>query len=75
MSQRVLCGHALAAHLGHCADPAAREAAAGLLTPPVQEHAALLAELARMVPGTDVDELAFAALLAAFLTRARPAGH
>ncbi|MEU0744586.1 hypothetical protein [Streptomyces sp. NPDC006134] len=40
---------------------AAREEAAGLLTPPVLAHAALLAELARLVPGADVDELAFAA--------------
>ncbi|RSS83773.1 hypothetical protein EF919_39030, partial [Streptomyces sp. WAC02707] len=62
-------------------DPAAREAA-GLLTPPVLAHAALLAELARLVPGADVDQLPFAArlattepeatgALAAFLTRAR----
>ncbi|MEU0952548.1 hypothetical protein ABZ353_09350 [Streptomyces niveus] len=65
---------------------AGSRAAAGLLTPPVLAHAALLAELARLVPGTDVDELAFAArlatpepeaagALAAFLTRARPEGH
>lgn len=76
----------LAAHLGHYRNPAAREAATGLLIPPVLAHAALLAELARLVPGTDVDELAFAArlattepeaagALAAFLTRARPEGH
>lgn len=75
--------HALAAHLGHYRDPAAREDAAGLLTPPVLAHAALLAELARLVPGADVDQLAFAArlaitepeaagALAAFLTRAHP---
>ncbi|MFE4310400.1 hypothetical protein ACFRR6_30635 [Streptomyces sp. NPDC056891] len=75
--------HALAAHLGHYRDPAVREEAAGLLTPPVLAHAALLAELARLVPGADVDQLAFAAriattepeaagALAAFLTRARP---
>ncbi|MGC5041106.1 hypothetical protein ACLQ2C_36825 [Streptomyces sp. DT73] len=75
--------HALAAHLGHYRDPAAREEAAGLLTPPVLAHAALLAELARLVPGADVNELAFAArlattepeaagALAAFLTRAHP---
>ncbi|MDJ0467084.1 hypothetical protein [Streptomyces sp. H27-C3] len=74
--------HALAAHLGHYRDPAAREEAASLLTPPVLAHAALLTELALLVPGADVDELAFAALiattepeaadaLAAFLTRAR----
>ncbi|MFF0486833.1 hypothetical protein [Streptomyces sp. NPDC004435] len=73
---------ALAAHLGHYRDPAAREAAAGLLTPPVLAHAALLAELARLVPDAAVDELAFAARLAttepeaagnlaAFLARAR----
>ncbi|MEV6397112.1 hypothetical protein AB0M39_20415 [Streptomyces sp. NPDC051907] len=54
----------------------------GLLTPPVLAHAALLAELARLVPGADVDQLAFAArlattepeaagALAGFLTRAR----
>ncbi|CAL9672084.1 hypothetical protein SUDANB43_07449 (plasmid) [Streptomyces sp. enrichment culture] len=74
--------HALAAHRGHYRDPAAREEAASLLTPPVLAHAALLAELARLVPGADVDQLAFAArlattepeaagALAAFLTRAR----
>ncbi|MCO8308768.1 hypothetical protein [Streptomyces sp. RKCA744] len=56
--------HALATHLGHYRDPAAREAAVGLLTPPVLAHAALLAELARLVPGADVDQLAFAARLA-----------
>ncbi|MEV8347373.1 hypothetical protein [Streptomyces niveus] len=79
---------ALAAHLGHYRDPAAREEAASLLTPPVLTHAALLAELARLVPGADGDQLAFAALLAttepeaagalaAFLTRALtpPADH
>ncbi|MYS39137.1 hypothetical protein K388_07211 [Streptomyces sp. KhCrAH-43] len=56
---------ALAAHRGHYRDPAAREAAAGLLTLPVLAHAALLAELARLVPGADVDQLAFAGRLAA----------
>ncbi|MFJ4806659.1 telomere-protecting terminal protein Tpg [Streptomyces murinus] len=56
--------HALAAHLGHYRDPAARETAADLLTPPVLAHAALLAELARLAPGVDVDQLAFAARLA-----------
>ncbi|WP_406116341.1 hypothetical protein [Streptomyces sp. NBC_01014] len=72
--------HAPAAHLGHYRDPAAREEATGLLTPPVLAHTALLAELARLVPGADVDELAFTAriastepeaagALAAFLTR------
>ncbi|MEV7282644.1 hypothetical protein [Streptomyces sp. NPDC093111] len=55
---------ALAAHRGHYADPAAREAAAGLLPPPVLAHAALLAELVRLVPGVDMDQLAFAARLA-----------
>jgi hypothetical protein len=40
------------------------ELAAGLLTPPVLAHAALLAELARLVPGADVDQLAFTARLA-----------
>ncbi|MFE9360767.1 hypothetical protein ACFYPB_42855 [Streptomyces olivaceoviridis] len=74
--------HALAAHLGHYRDPAARAAAAGLLTPPVLAHAALLAELAGLVPGADVDQLAFAArfattepeatgALAVFLARVR----
>ncbi|MFD7763543.1 hypothetical protein [Streptomyces microflavus] len=74
---------ALATHLGHYRDPAAREAAAGLLTPPVLAHAALLAELLRLVPGVDVGQLAFATRLAttepeaagdlaAFLARARP---
>ncbi|MFF0337964.1 hypothetical protein ACFYUM_35905 [Streptomyces fimicarius] len=74
---------ALALRLGHYRDPAAREVAAGLLTTPVLAHAALLAELLRLVPGVDVGQLAFAARLAttepeaagdlaAFLTRARP---
>ncbi|GGV53423.1 hypothetical protein [Streptomyces spectabilis] len=55
--------HALAAHRGHYGDLAAREAAAGLLPPPVLAHAALLAELARLVPSAGIDELAFAARL------------
>ncbi|WP_181446703.1 hypothetical protein [Streptomyces sp. NTH33] len=74
--------HALAAHLGHYRDPAVREAAAGLLPPSVLAHAALLAELAHLVPGAGIDQLAFAArlsttepeaagALAAFLARAR----
>ncbi|MBG0850333.1 hypothetical protein I2W78_00170 [Streptomyces spinoverrucosus] len=74
--------HALAAHLGHYRDPAAREAAASLLPPPLLAHAALLTELARLVPDVGVDQLAFAARLAtaapeaaadfaAFLIRAR----
>ncbi|MCX5278219.1 hypothetical protein [Streptomyces virginiae] len=76
---------ALAAHRGHYADPAARDAAAGLLHPPVLAHAALLAALTQLVPGADVDQLPFAARLAAadseavgelaaFLTRALTAG-
>ncbi|WP_309055887.1 hypothetical protein [Streptomyces sp.] len=56
--------HALAAHRGHHADPAAREAAAGLLPPPVLAHAALLAALVRLVPGVEMDQLAFTARLA-----------
>ncbi|MEW2071882.1 hypothetical protein [Streptomyces sp. NPDC007346] len=77
---------ALATRLGHYRDPAAREAAAGLLTPPVLAHAALLAELLRLVPGVDVGQLAFAArlattepeataALAVHLTHARPQAH
>ncbi|MFD0007125.1 hypothetical protein ACFVJ4_32500 [Streptomyces sp. NPDC127178] len=73
--------YALAAHRGHYADPAARETAAGLLPPPLLTHAALLAELARLVPDAGPGQLAFsarltaadpeaAADLAAFLTRA-----
>ncbi|MFB7435183.1 hypothetical protein ACFCZ5_27985 [Streptomyces microflavus] len=69
----------LAAHLGHYRDPAAREAAASLLTPPVLAHD----ELLRLVLGADVGQLTFAARLAttepeaagdlaAFLTLARP---
>ncbi|MFE6274331.1 hypothetical protein ACFVQ9_36735 [Streptomyces goshikiensis] len=72
---------ALAAHRGHYADPAAREAAAGLLHPPVLAHAALLAALTRLVADADVDQMPFTARLAtadseaagelaAFLTRA-----
>ncbi|WP_198545725.1 hypothetical protein [Actinacidiphila yeochonensis] len=56
--------HALASHRGHYADPAAREAAADLLPHPVLTHAALLAALARLQPGADVDQLAFAGRLA-----------
>ncbi|MGW0615384.1 hypothetical protein [Streptomyces sp. NPDC002788] len=63
--------HALAAHLGHYRDPVAREAAAGLLPQPVLAHAALLAELARLVPAACVDQLAFAAPP----RRRRPRGH
>ncbi len=74
---------ALAAHLGHYRDPAAREDAVGLLTPPVLAHAAVLAELTSLVPDSDMDQLAFtawlattepeaASALAAFLTRAYP---
>ncbi|MFJ9862427.1 hypothetical protein ACIRVN_33775 [Streptomyces albogriseolus] len=54
---------------------AAREAAAGLLTPSVLAHAALLAELASLVPGAAVDELAFAARLAATEPEAAGATH
>ncbi|MFB6513088.1 hypothetical protein ACFCW4_29730 [Streptomyces virginiae] len=75
--------HALAAHRGHYRGPAARDAAADLLTLPVLAHAALLGELLRLVPDVGADELAFAArlaatepeatdALAALLTRARP---
>ncbi|MBL3667239.1 hypothetical protein JL475_14820 [Streptomyces sp. M2CJ-2] len=74
--------HALAAHLGRHRAPAAREAAAGLLPPPVLVHAGLLAELARLIPDAGVDQLASAArlstsepeaarALAVFLARAR----
>nr|WP_237308053.1 hypothetical protein [Streptomyces sp. SAT1] len=56
--------HALAAHRGHYREPAAREKAAGLLSPPVLAHAALLAELARLMPDSNVDQMAFAARLA-----------
>ncbi|WP_327372258.1 hypothetical protein [Streptomyces sp. NBC_01217] len=55
--------YALAAHLGHYRDPAARQRAAGLLTPPLLAHAALLTELAHLAPGVGVDQLAFAARL------------
>lgn len=55
---------ALAARRGHYADPAAREAAAGLLPQPVLVHAALLSALARLVPAAAPGELAFAARLA-----------
>ncbi|MFJ4632878.1 hypothetical protein [Streptomyces sp. NPDC088847] len=51
--------HALAAPPGHHRDLAAREAAADLLTPTVA-HAALLTELARLLPGV-ADHLMFAA--------------
>lgn len=78
--------HALAAHLGHYRDSAAREAAVSLLPPAVLAHAALLAELARLILGTPTDQLAFAGrlattepeaadALATFLTRARLEGR
>ncbi|MFD4862879.1 hypothetical protein [Streptomyces atratus] len=54
----------MAAHLGHYRDPAARKDAASLLPAPVLAHAALLTELARLVPGVGIDQLAFAARLA-----------
>ncbi|MGA5171178.1 MULTISPECIES: hypothetical protein [Streptomyces] len=57
--------HALAAHRGHYADPATREAAAGLLPQPVLAHAALLSTLARLVPAAAPGKLAVAARLAA----------
>lgn len=77
--------HALATGRGHYADPAARQAAADLLPRPIPTHATLLAALARLQPGADVDQLAFAgrlanadpeaaADLAAFLTRASEPG-
>ncbi|MGW1781173.1 hypothetical protein ACWCQQ_18810 [Streptomyces sp. NPDC002143] len=56
--------HALAAHRGHYADPAAREAAARLLPPHLIARAALLAELARLAPGAGGGQLAFTARLA-----------
>lgn len=62
--------HALAARTGHYADPAARTAAAGLLPPPLLTHAALLAALARLVPGADQSQMAFAGRLAAADTAA-----
>jgi hypothetical protein len=65
--------HALATGRGHYADPAARTAAEGLLPAPLLTHAALLAELARLVPGTDIDQLAFAGRLAAADTEAAAA--
>ncbi|MFJ1878203.1 hypothetical protein [Streptomyces chartreusis] len=78
--------HALAGHLGHYRDSAAREAAVSLLPPAVLAHAALLAELARLILGTHADQLAFAGrlattepeaadALATFLTRARLEGR
>lgn len=55
--------HALAVYFGHYRHPAAREAAAGLLLPPVLTHAALVAELARLVVGTGGAQPASAARL------------
>jgi hypothetical protein len=57
--------HALAAHIGHYTDPAARAAAADLLPTHLLAHAALLTELAHLAPGAGVDQLAFAARLTA----------
>lgn len=56
--------YALTEHLGHYRDPTARQDAAGLLPAPVLAHAALLTELARLLPCVGVDQLAFAARLA-----------
>jgi len=56
--------HALAAHLGHYRNPAARQAAADLLPTHLLTHAALLTELAHLTPGAGVDQLAFMARLA-----------
>ncbi|MFE9968452.1 hypothetical protein [Streptomyces sp. NPDC005525] len=56
--------HALAAHLGHYADPAARTVAADLLPAEVSVHAALLSALAHLAPAADVEILEFAARLA-----------
>ncbi|MFE5902494.1 hypothetical protein ACFQ67_34505 [Streptomyces sp. NPDC056488] len=55
---------ALADQSGHYTDPAARAAAVDLLPVFVRAHAALLAELARLVPGARAHELAFAARIA-----------
>ncbi|MET7855064.1 hypothetical protein ABZT48_44575 [Streptomyces avermitilis] len=57
--------HALAANLGHYAEPAARAAAADRLPTHLLAHAALLTELAHLAPGAGVDQLAFAARLTA----------
>ncbi|SEO98574.1 hypothetical protein [Actinacidiphila rubida] len=81
--------HALAiGRRGHYADPAACQAAADLLPRPIPTHAALLAALAHLQPGSDVDvdQLAFAGRLAnagpeaaadlvAFLTSRRSGCH
>lgn len=56
--------HALVTHRGHYTDPAARETAQHLLPPPLLAHAALLTELARLAPETDIRQLAFVARLA-----------
>ncbi|MFF5491551.1 hypothetical protein [Streptomyces virginiae] len=78
--------HALAAHRGHYADPAARDAATGLLPRRVVVLAALLTALERLAPADPgTDELAFATRLvaadpeaagelAAFLTRTTAEG-
>ncbi|PWJ02622.1 hypothetical protein DKG34_37330 [Streptomyces sp. NWU49] len=55
---------ALAAHRGHYAHPAAREAAAGLLPQSVLAHAALLSALARRGPAAAPGELAVVVRLA-----------
>jgi hypothetical protein len=73
--------HALAAHRGHYRDPAARQPRP-ICRRSCWPHAALLTELAHLVPGAGVDHLAFAARpaadpettgdLVAFLALARP---
>ncbi|MGW6540124.1 hypothetical protein ACWGBV_12975 [Streptomyces sp. NPDC055051] len=65
--------HALAAHRGHDRDPAAREPAAGLLTPPGLARVAPLAGLVRLVLDADVGDLAGAAPLST--TEPEAAGH
>jgi hypothetical protein len=58
--------HALSARLGHYHAPAAREAAACLLPPPVLAHVALLTELALLAPAADDTwEIVLATVLAA----------
>jgi len=56
--------HALAVHVGHYADPAARTAGADLLPDEVTVHAALLSALAHLTPAAGVDQPAFVARLA-----------
>ncbi|THA78715.1 transposase [Streptomyces sp. A0592] len=67
--------HALATHRRHHRDPAAREAAASLLTPPVLAHAALLGELRTLANGMRRDRAVVQAALTTTYTSGAVEGN